>query len=68
MPLPKTVSIQLPPLSEHEAAHLCQALHELTLIIDAYYRSPPPTASARPVASATANRHTIDLFDDERPL
>ena len=65
---PKTVSIQLPPLSDREAAHLWQALHELTVIIDAYYRSPTLTATDRPDVLAPADQHTIDLFDDELPF
>ena len=68
MSLHRTVSIQLPTLSDHEARQLLDVLHDLTAIVDAYYRPPPATSRLPPVTAERADTRTRDLFDDELPF
>ena len=74
MSTPKTLSIQLPPLSDNEAEHLLDALHDLIAIVDAYYRIPArSTGSAHTTLASAHARHsrdtdTIDLFDNALPF
>lgn len=74
MPTPKTLSIQLPPLSDNEAEHLLDALHDLIAIVDAYYRVPVrPAGSAHTTPASSHAPHstdtdTIDLFDNALPF
>lgn len=63
-----SVTIQLPALSETEAAHLLEALQDLTHIVQVYYGLPHHRAAATDEAGSPPETPTADLFRDELPF
>lgn len=57
----RTVSIELPPLSDTEATHLLDVLRDLAQIVEAYYALDPRDR-------IPPDDQTIDLFQDELPF
>jgi hypothetical protein len=58
----RTAYIQLPPLSDAEASHLLEVLHDLCVIVQAHYEIHPSAETP------SADIRTIDLFGDELPF
>ena len=64
----RTISIQLPALSDDEARQLLDVLHDLITIVDAYYRPPASRSRSQPTAVELPDTRTRDLFDNELPF